>query len=232
MAKSAILGICLIGLLLLDSAVFAQQSSEPLIERIDIRGNRRIPEETIRFYIQSRQGEPYDKMRLSFDLQSIYKSGYFEYIEIQERDGDTGKIITFILKEKPLIRSIEYTGNKSFTESNILDAFKEEKIGLTVDSRYDPAKIREAERTLKDLMIQSGKPLGTIHSEIDDVPPANVRVRFIMDEGPGVRIGKIQFAGNKIFKDRELKRSLELTKERNIFTLFKGKDKYQGQARL
>ena len=226
MAKSAILGICLIGLLLLDSAIFAQQSSEPLIERIDIRGNRRIPEETIRFYIQSRQGEPYDKMRLSFDLQSIYKSGYFEYIEIQERDGDTGKIITFILKEKPLIRSIEYTGNKSFTESNILDAFKEEKIGLTVDSRYDPAKIREAERTLKDLMIQSGKPLGTIHSEIDDVPPANVRVRFIMDEGPGVRIGKIQFAGNKIFKDRELKRSLELTKERNIFTLFKGKDKY------
>ncbi len=226
MAKSAKLGICLFGILLLGSTALAQQSTGPIIERIDIRGNRRIPEDTIRFYILSRAGEPYDEMRLGADLIRIYQSNYFEYIEIQERDGDTGKIITVILKEKPQIRSIEYKGNKSFTESNILDAFKEEKIGLTVDSRYDAAKIRAAERVLKDLMIQSGKPLGTVHSEIDDVPPANVRVRFIMDEGPKVRIGKIRFLGNKIFGDRDLRGSLELTKERTLFTMFKGKDKY------
>jgi outer membrane protein insertion porin family len=226
MAKSALFGICLIGLLLLDSAAFAQQSTGTTIERIDIRGNRRIPEETIRYSILSRPGEPYDENSLGADLQRVYATNYFEYIEIQERDGDTGKIITFVLKEKPQVRSLEYTGNKSFTESNILDAFKEEKIGLTVDSRYDPSKIRAAERVLKDLMIQGGKPLGTVHSEIDDIPPANVKVRFIMDEGPKVRIGKIRFIGNKIFDDGDLKGTLDLTKERNIFTLFKGKDKY------
>jgi hypothetical protein len=75
-----------------------------LIERIDIRGNRRIPKETIRFYIQSRPGEPYDKTRLGLDLQSIFRSNYFEHIEIQESDGEIGKIVTFIVKEKPIIR--------------------------------------------------------------------------------------------------------------------------------
>ena len=216
----------LIGFLLLGSPAFPQQDQQPTIERVDIRGNRRIPEDTIRFYIQSRPGQPYDESQLEFDLRALYKANWFENIEIQERDGDTGKIITFVLKEKPLIRDIEYTGNKSFSESDILDAFKESKVGLTVDSQYDPPKIRAAERTLKDLMVQNGKPLGTVYTEIENIPPSSVRVRFVMDEGPKVRIGHIQFVGNKVFSDSELKDALELNKERNMITMFKGTDKY------
>ena len=230
MANLARLGICLIGYLLIGSAAFAQELAEttsaPTIERIDIRGNRRIPEETIRFYIQSRQGEPYSEARLEYDLRAVYNAKFFENIEIQERDGDAGKIITFIVKEKPLIRAIEYVGNKSFSESNILDEFKERKVGLTTDSQYDPSKIEAAKRALKGLMLQNGKPLGTVRSEIDDIPPSSVRVRFIMDEGPNVRIGKIRFVGNKVFSEKALKDALKLDKERSLFTMFKGYDKY------
>lgn len=230
MAKSGRLGTWILGFLLLGSAAVAQQPpSKPTIERIDIRGNRRIPEDTIRFYIQSRPGDPYDESRLELDLRSLYGAKFFENISIEERDGDTGKIITFIIKEKPLIRAIEYVGNKSFTESNILDAFKEKKVGLTVDSQYDPSKIRAAERALKDLMIQNGKPLGTVHNEVEPIPPSSVRVRFVMDEGPKVRIGELRFTGSKVFSDAQLKDSLKLTKERNMYTMFKGTDKYHAE---
>ncbi len=232
MARSAKLVAALFGFFLFGPAIHAQQPQQTMIERIDVRGNRRIPEDTIRFYIQSRPMEPYDESKLEFDLRALYKANFFENIEIQERDGDTGKIITFILKEKPLIRSIEYTGNKSFTESDILDAFKEAKVGLTVDSQYDPPKIRAAERTLKDLMLQNGKPLGSVHTEIENIPPSSVRVRFIMDEGPKVRIGRIQFVGDKVFSDDELKNALELNKERNMYTMFKGTDKYHKEKLL
>lgn len=226
MLKSVRLGICILGFLTLGSAAAAQQRSETTIERVEIRGNRRIPEETIRFYIQARPGEPYNEASLEYDLRALYRANFFENIEIQERDGDTGKIITYVLKEKPLIRGIEYVGNKSFTESDILDAFKEKKVGLTVDSQYDPSKIRAAERVLKDLMIQNGKPLGSVHTEIENMPPSSVRVRFVMDEGAKVRIGQIRFVGDKIFTDDQLKGALELTKERNMITMFKGTDKY------
>jgi outer membrane protein insertion porin family len=225
MFKSVKLGIFIFGFLLLGSG-FAQERSGVTIERIDIRGNRRIPEDTIRFYIQSRPGELYDEPRLWFDLKALYKASWFENIEIQEKDGDVGKIITFIIKEKPLIRAIEYSGNKSFTESNILDGFKEKKVGLTVDSQYDPSKIRAAERALKDLMLQNGKPLGTVHAEIENIPPSSVRVRFVIEEGTKVRIGQIRFIGTKVYKDTELKGALKLTKERNYITMFKGTDKY------
>ena len=226
MVKSAKLGIWIIGILLAGSAVFAQQPKKTIIEQVDIRGNRRIPEETIRFYIQSRPGEPFDERRLEFDLRALFKANWFENIEIEERDGDTGKIITFVIKEKPLIRSIEYSGNKSFTESDILDEFKEKKVGLTVDSQYDPAKIRAAERTLKDLMTQNGKPLGTVETIIENIPPSSVKVRFVMDEGPKVRIGQIRFVGEKVFSDVKLKKALKLNKERGMVSMFKGTDKY------
>jgi len=204
----------------------AQQPQRDTVERIDIRGNRRIPEDTIRFYIQSRQGDVYDAARLELDLRALYKANFFETISIEERNGDTGKIVSFIVKEKPLIRSIEYVGAKSFTESNILEHFKERKVGLTVDSQYDPAKIRMAERALKELMERNGKPLGTVRTEIENIPPSSVRVRFIMDEGPKVRIGEIKFVGNKVFEDDKLRDSLKLTKERTLMTIFKGTDKY------
>jgi outer membrane protein insertion porin family len=229
MAKSAKLGICFLGFLLLASGALAQQASRPTIERIDIRGNRRINLETCRFYIQSREGDTYDGARLEYDLRSLYKANFFENIEVQESDGDAGKIVTFVVKEKPLIRAIEYVGNKSFTESNILDEFKERKVGLTVDSQYEPSKIRAAERSLKNLMIQNGKPLGTVHSEIEKIPPSSVRVRFVMDEGTKVRIGKIRFVGNKLFSESTLRDALKMNKEHGIYTMFKGTDKYHAE---
>lgn len=227
MATSARFGVCLLGILLSGFAAFAQQSTGTTVERVDVRGNRRIPEDTIRAsIIQTRPGEPYDQARLEFDLRALHRTNYFENLEVQEKDGDIGKIVTFVVKEKPLIRAIEYVGNKSFTESNILDAFKEKKLGLTVDSQYDPVKVKMAERILRDLMIQGGKPLGSIRSDVEPIPPYSVRLRFIVDEGESVRIGKIRFTGNKIFKDSQLKDSLQYSKERTLFTMFKGTDKY------
>jgi outer membrane protein insertion porin family len=228
MTKSAGCGIFLLGFLLLGSAAHAQQPAPSKVERIDIRGNRRIPMETIlNSIIQTRLGEEYTESNIEFDLRSLYKTSFFENIEVQEEDGDTGKIITFIVKEKPLLRPIVYSGNKSFSESHILEAFKEKKVGLTQDSQYDPSKIRAAERVLKDLMVQNGKPLGTVRSEIEESPPIHVFVRFIFDEGASVKIGSIGFTGDKVFKDDQLKNALKLNKERGLFTMFKGTDRYQ-----
>jgi outer membrane protein insertion porin family len=227
MAKLAGIRVIFWGFLLLGSAAYAQQSVQSTIEDVRIRKNQRIPQDTIfASIIQTRKGEAYDESSVEFDIRSLYKTNFFENIEVTEEDGDTGKIITFYVKEKPLIRSIEYQGNSSFTESNILDAFKEKKVGLTVDSQYDPAKVRVAERALKDLMVQNGKPLGVLHTEIENIPPISVRVRFVMEEGPSVRIGRIHFTGTKVFHDSELKNALKLNKERNIFSVFKGTDKY------
>ncbi len=225
MAKSAIIGGCLLAFLLSGAAMPAQEPQAALIERIDIRGSR-MGEERIRFYINTSPGSPYSEEQLQFDLRALWKSNMFDDIQIQERDGDIGKIITFVLKDKPLIRALEFTGNSAFSESDILDTFKENKVGLSVDSRYEPSKIKTAEQILKSMLAQGGKPLGTVRSQIEDIDPTSIRVRFVIDEGPTVQIGQIRFTGNKIFGDDTLRNALELTKEHGLRTMFKGTDKY------
>ena len=160
------------------------QDTVATIERIDIQGNRTIPEERIRFYIQSYPGDIYVADRLEFDLRALWKSNFFDDIQIRERDGEKGKIITFVLKEKPLIYSIEFAGKLAFFESEIYDALKDKKVGLVVDSRYDPGKIKAAERVIKILMIKNGESPGSIRAEIESISPAYVHVRFVFDEEP------------------------------------------------
>ena len=158
------------------------KSAQTLIERLDVSGNRRVSETIIRSYIHSRQGKAYSEAQLESDVKELYKSDLFENIEIQETDGDVGKIVIFIVKEKPIILSVKYIGNRSFAESDILDAFKKNKLGIAADSLYDPQTIKAAEHILKDLITQHGKPQGTVHTEIETVPPGAVRVRFVLNE--------------------------------------------------
>lgn len=112
---------------------------ESVIERIDIRGNQRVLETRVRSDIQSKPGDPYEEARLESDLRSLYRSNFLENISIEARDGDSGKIVTFLLKERPIIRAIAFTGYKSLAASEIIDAIQKKKVGFIADSLYDPS---------------------------------------------------------------------------------------------
>ena len=154
----------------------------PAAFRFSIQGNRRIPEDTIRFYIQTKPGERYSSTKLAFDVQALYKANFFENIEVKERDGESGKIITFTVDEKPLIRSIQYLGNSSLTESEILEAYTINKVGLVVDSQFEYRKVKVAERILKELLAERGKPRASIRVETESWQSNNIKLRFIIDE--------------------------------------------------
>ncbi|HYE72554.1 MAG TPA: POTRA domain-containing protein, partial [Blastocatellia bacterium] len=49
-----------------------------LIEDIEIRGSRRIPKESILYYVQSKIGERYDEAQARRDLESILNLGFFD----------------------------------------------------------------------------------------------------------------------------------------------------------
>jgi len=171
--------LCPAALLALMSLVPPAHTQNTKIERIDIRGNRRCSEDVIRSCIKSRVGGVYDEGRLNLDLRSIYATGDFELVEICERDGDDGKIVTFTVKEKPLIRSIEFVGFEISEYSKISQYFKEHKIDVRVDTLYDPAKIRAAEKALEQMLALQGRHPGKVRIEVEQIPPASVRVKFI-----------------------------------------------------
>ena len=72
-------------------------------------------------------------------------------------------------------------------------ASRKRKVGLSVESQYDPTKVKKAEVTIKELLSEHGRQFATIRTEIHPIPPAAVSVTFVVKEGPKVKVGKITF---------------------------------------
>jgi outer membrane protein insertion porin family len=184
----------------------------PTIERIEFQGNRRIRSETLRARIFSRPGDPVNEEALRRDFHALWNTQYFEDIRLEIQDSPdkpNQKIIIFFVSERPVIRRIEYKGNKSVSESDILDRFKDRKVGLSIESQFDPTKIKKAEVVLKELLAEHGRQFATVKPTFERVPGTNaVKLTFNIDEGPKVKVGKILFTGNTAFSARKIIRTM------------------------
>ncbi len=188
------------------SPVWAQND---IVSEINVIGNRRIPAETIRARIFTKPGDSYDPAALERDFNSLWNTGYFEDIKFTREQTPKGWRINVQVKEKPTIREITYTGHPSVSDSDILDRFKQDKVGLVVESQYDPTRIKRAEVSLKGLLSEHGRQFATIRTEIRQIPPAAVGITFVVKEGPKVKVGKIIFEGNKAIKSRMLRAAMK-----------------------
>jgi len=203
-------GLCgslLMALVLLLGGLATAQTD--VISEINVTGNRRIPADTIRSRIFTKPGDIYDAGALERDFNSLWNTGYFEDIKFLREQTPKGWRIIVQVKEKPTIRDINYVGTSSVSQSDILDRFKQEKVGLVVESQYDPTRIKKAEVAIKGLLAEHGRQFATIRTEVRQLPPAAVSITFVVKEGPKVKVGKIRFDGNKNISSRVLRASMK-----------------------
>jgi outer membrane protein insertion porin family len=196
------------------------------IEDVQVRGNRRIPTETIKYNLQTKVGDRLDRNLIRRDIKALYALGHFDDIRVEEEDGKTGKIIIFVVKEKKLVRTVKYEGIKSITASEISDKLKENKASISQESPYDPNKVRKAEAVIKMMLAQKGHQDATVQSVTEDIPPNAIAVIFRINEGPKIRIQKITIRGNKALSASQIKSAMKLIKEASPLTVFTGKDTY------
>jgi len=188
-------------------SLFAQQQPD-VISGIEIHGNRSIPAETVRAHIFTRPGDVYDSAAIQRDFNSLWNTNYFEDIRIEREATAKGWILHIYVKERPRIKEISYVGINAISKSDILDRFKQEKVGISPESQYDPTKVKKAEVVIRQLLAEHGHQFATIRTEIRPIPPASVGVTFVVREGPKVKVGRIKFEGNKHIKSRELRHAM------------------------
>ncbi|HEV7968691.1 MAG TPA: outer membrane protein assembly factor BamA [Candidatus Acidoferrales bacterium] len=194
----------------------AAAEGTPTIERIEFQGNRRIRSETLRARIFSRPGDPVNDEALRRDFHALWNTQYFEDIRLEVEDSadkPNQKIIIFYVTERPIVRRIEYKGNKSVSESDILDRFKDRKVGLSIESQFDPTKIKKAEVVIKELLAEHGRQFATVKPTFERLPGTNaVKLTFNIDEGPKVKVGKIIITGNTAFSSGKIIRTMRNSK--------------------
>jgi outer membrane protein insertion porin family len=158
------------------------------VERLNITGNRRVETYTIRARISANPGDHYSVEAVQRDVQSLLNTGFFDDVRSEVEDSPSRpneKIVMFIVKEKPLIASVDYKGIESISESNILAAFKDHKVDLAVGSWFDQTKLKRAAAVIGQLLASHGHPSATVNPTFERIPSRNtVTLVFNIDEGP------------------------------------------------
>src|SRR5690242_12424587 len=151
--------------LFLRAPVSAQQPQARLVEDVTILGNRRLRQEDILYYIQTRQGDTYNPDQVARDLQTILSLGFFDKVgtRVTTEDGPRGGVrVIFEVRELPIIRDIQFEGLHSVSESDVLKTFRERRVGVSNEAIYDPVKVRAAIRVLKEMLAAKGHPNAVI----------------------------------------------------------------------
>src|SRR5438552_6295266 len=181
-----------------------QTPDQNRIESVLIQDNRRIPSDTIKYNLQTKVGDKFNMDVIRRDIKTLYGLQFFDDIKVTEEEGKTGKIVVFWVKEKHLVRSITYKGNKSITNSEILEKLRDKKVGLSQESPYDPTRVKKAEAIIKLMLAEKGRQDATVEATTELIPPNAVGVTFNIDEGPKIKIQKIDIQVNTVFSDRKV----------------------------
>lgn len=171
------------------------------VEAVEFRGARRVPQDTLKALIYTKTGDVYNEEALRRDFMALWNTGRFDDIRLETEPGQTGLIVRFVLTERRVIRSIDYQGIHTVSVSDILDRFKERKVGLVVESQYDPNKIQRAAIVLKELLAERGRQYAAVDPVVEQIPPSSLKVTFNVSEGPKVKVGRIQIEGNHAFSN-------------------------------
>ena len=174
-----------------------EQLAGQVVEGVEIRGARRVPQDTLKAMIYTKPGDVYSEESVRRDFMILWNTKRFDDVRLETEPGRNGVIVRFVVTERRVIRSIDYQGIHSITVSEILDRFKERKVPLSVESQYEPDKVQRAAIEIKDFLAERGRQYATVEPQIEQIPPSSLKVTFNVNEGPKVKVGDITITGNK-----------------------------------
>jgi len=210
MAKKIMLAILFLFIILVPGAIYAQEF--PVINSVEIKGLKRIGESAVKSKITQRLGGQLSPEKTNEDIRNIFKMGYFDDVRAEIEPFEGGIKLIYVVKEKPTIIKIELFGNKEFDDPKL-----KEKLTITTGAIADAVLIQDNANSLRAFYEEEGYWLSRIVPVIKIIGPDEVSLTYQIEEGPKVRIKKINIEGNKAISTGKIKRAIE-TKEWWLFS--------------
>lgn len=166
------------------------------VSRIEIQGNERTDPNTVRVYLNLKEGDDATPAALDASLRSLYRSGLFKDVKLSEDDG----VLTVLVKENPIINRVSIEGADEIAFDKVQ---KELKLGPR--SIYTLSKVQDDMERIYQLYRAKGFFAAKVEPQIIDRDQNRVDLIFKITEGPDSRIRRIDFIGNHAFSRSELR---------------------------
>src|SRR5580765_1339740 len=164
------------------------------------------------------------------DFTRLWGTNFLENLWIEKEEytfsnGVVGELITYHMEERQRVKIVDYVGSKAVEISKIDEALKMSMSEIRLDTFIDPALVRKVSGIVRDMMKDKGFQSAEVTPEIVTMEggPKLVHLTFHMSEGPKVKIKKIEFTGNKVFSDSQLKKHMKENREVWMFSFINGR---------
>ncbi len=201
---------------------FVSVSYSKNFNEIVIYGNERLSVETIIMFSGLDLNETIDNEKLNKSIKDLFKTNYFKDVNISTEN----KNIKIKIIENPIIQSIKINGvkNKSILEKLSLITKKSEKYPYLIKN------IKEQKNLLTNIVRASGFYFAEVEVSILDNKNNSVDLTYNFNLGKRAVIKKINFQGNKIFRDSKL-RNIIVSEEGRFWKIITS-NKYLDEAKI
>ena len=193
-----------------------------IYDEIRVEGNERLSVETIIMFSGLTIGQNITNKELNTSIKNLYKTNYFKDIKIKANN----KTLEISVIENPIIQSIKINGikNKSILKEILEVTKKNEKYPFLKN------KILEQNNLLLNIVRASGFYFANVDTKILDNKDNSVDIIHNFQLGNRAIIKKINFQGDKKFKDSKLRNIIK--SEEGRFWKFITSDKYLDERKI
>jgi len=195
--------------------IFLNLSAE-IIQQIEVKGNKRFSEETIKVYGEINLGEEYSSFKLNDVLKNLYKTEFFEDIKLTLTNGT----LNVVVKEYPIINAIVFEGEKS----NQVRKKVVEKLSLKEKQSFIENKLLQDINLVKKIYATIGFNFANVETKIEKFDNNIINLIYVLDKGKKTDIAEINFIGDKKVKNKRLRDVI--VSEENKFWKFLSKNTY------
>ena len=176
---------------------FSNTAFSKTLNKIEITGNDRISNETIKLFIQVDINDQINENTLNDILKDLYETNFFEEVSLKF----VNQILSIAVKENPIIENIFYKGIKS---KRIIEILKQATV-IKSRSSYNESLLKKEKLQIENALKNLGYYNSDLEIFIDKSENNLVNITYNIDLGKKSKIKKITFIGNKIFKDKKLR---------------------------
>ena len=173
------------------------------IVRVVLRGNVRATAHRIQGQMRLREGSVYSATAADEDLKRIYALGEFDNVVLRPQREADGLVLVVEVTERPVLARLVFEGNRQFNVKALTEA-----VGVTAGNLLDRHKIFNAARSIERKYREKGYYFVKVTLD-EDLLAKEQAARYVIAEGPRVRVRKIVFAGNDSIGAAELAKKME-----------------------
>ena len=189
------------------SSVFAKDF---FIKKIIVTGEKRLSESFVLKYIPELKDDIITDQILNNITKKLYMSGYFSDVKINVEQG----VLEIKIEEFPIINELFFVGNEILSDDELIPI-----VNIKPRDVFNKEIINEAIENIRTGYQKIGRYLAEVNIKKTNLSEGRVNLIFEIKEGSSLKVKNINFVGNRIFSDNELK-SVITTKEDAWYKFF------------